>query len=222
MEGNEVVMIKTSASLLASNLCNLSGELDRCRRAGVNWIHFDVMDGIFVPQITFGSPVLKYVRKATNLPLDVHLMVENPTNQIEQFVEAGADLIDIHVESYCDTATVLKNIKSHGKKAAIAMKPKTPIEAIFPYLQLVDMVLVMTVEPGYGGQTIIPETLQKISSLRRTANNLGLRNMDIQVDGGINPDTVESVKRAGANVIVSGTSLFNAQDMASADAVFKK
>ncbi|MBQ8170371.1 MAG: ribulose-phosphate 3-epimerase [Oscillospiraceae bacterium] len=206
-------MIKTSASLLASNLAQLALEISRCKKSGVDWVHFDVMDGVFVDQITYGSPVLKTVRASTDMFLDVHLMVEDPTKQIAFFAEAGADLITIHVESFCDIAAVLKDIKLYDKKAALAVKPNTPIEAVYPYLHLCDMVLVMTVEPGYGGQAFIPETIEKIKSLRKTADNAGYKTLDIQVDGGINEKTAELVKKAGANVLVAGTALFKAENM---------
>lgn len=206
-------MIKTSASLLASNLAQLALEISRCKKSGVDWVHFDVMDGVFVDQITYGSPVLKTVRASTDMFLDVHLMVEDPTKQIAFFAEAGADLITIHVESFCEIAAVLKDIKLYDKKAALAVKPNTPIEAVYPYLHLCDMVLVMTVEPGYGGQAFIPETIDKIKALRKTADNAGYKMLDIQVDGGINEKTAELVKKAGANILVAGTSLFKADNM---------
>lgn len=215
-------MIKTSASLLASNLAQLALEISKCKKAGVDWVHFDVMDGVFVDQITYGSPVLKTVRASTDMFLDVHLMVEDPTKQIALFAEAGADLITIHVESFCNISEVLKDIRKKGKKAALAVKPGTPIEAVYPYLHLCDMVLVMTVEPGYGGQAFIPETLKKIEALRKTADNLGLKELDIQVDGGINEKTGAQVKKAGANVLVAGTSLFKAENMKPVNDELKK
>lgn len=206
-------MIKTSASLLASNLAQIALEISRCKKSGVDWIHVDVMDGVFVDQITYGSPLLKCVRASTDMFLDVHLMVEDPTKQIKYFAEAGADLITIHAESFCAVGEVLKDIKKYGKKAALAVKPGTPIETVYPYLHLCDMVLVMTVEPGYGGQAFMPETVEKIAKLRKAADNLGFKELDIQVDGGINEKTAETVKKAGANVLVAGTSLFKSENM---------
>lgn len=213
--------IITSASLLACNLADIAAETKRCKEAGVDWIHYDVMDGVFVEQITYGSPVLKCVRAATDMFLDVHLMVDDPTRQVEFFAEAGADLIDIHLESRCDIAAVLKDIRSRGIKSALAIKPATPVEKVYEYLPLCDMVLVMTVEPGYGGQGFIPETEEKIRTLRRYADENGFTRLHIEVDGGINDKTADIVKNAGANVLVAGTGLFKAADMRAANQKLK-
>lgn len=205
--------ILVSASLLACNLADMAGEIARCERAGVDWIHFDVMDGHFVEQITYGAPVLKSLRSVTKKTLDVHLMVENPRSQIKFFADAGADLINIHYESKDDVAGCLREIRSLGKKSALAIKPQTPAEAIFDYIPLCDMILVMTVEPGYGGQGFIYETLPKIKVLRDYADANGFEKLDIQVDGGVNEKTGYSAVNAGANVLVAGTGLFKADDM---------
>jgi len=207
--------ILVSASLLACNLADIAGEIARCERAGVDWIHFDVMDGHFVEQITYGAPVLKSLRSVTKKTLDVHLMVENPQSQIKFFADAGADLITIHQESSGDIVGCLREIRSLGKKSALAIKPQTPAEAIFDYIPLCDMILVMTVEPGYGGQGFIYETLPKIKVLRDYANANGFEKLDIQVDGGINEKTGYSAVNAGANVLVAGSAYFKAPDKAA-------
>ena len=209
----EDVMPETiiSASILNSDLSDLRTTAKTVEKSGAGWLHFDVMDGEFVENITFGSSVLAAVKPHSAEFLDVHLMVTHPQRQIKLFAAAGADNITFHVESDCDPAEVIRGIHALGLKAGIAVKPKTPAEAILPYLADVDMALVMTVEPGYGGQGFMPETLPKIRELRKAAPGL-----HIEVDGGINADTAKLVKEAGANVLVAGTFLFRAEDMATA------
>ena len=191
----------------------MAEEIKRCENAGVDWVHFDVMDGRFVDQITYGAPVLKWVRKLTEMPLDVHLMVEDPTKQIEFFADAGADSITIHVESECDIPRCLERIHERGVKAALAIKPNTPAKRALDFITLCDMILVMTVEPGYGGQSFIAEMMSKVKEIREYAHQNGFPSLDIQVDGGINAETAPTAKAAGANVLVAGTSLFKAKDM---------
>lgn len=199
----------------------MAEEIRRCEDAGVDWIHYDVMDGHFVEQISYGTPILKSVKKCTDRPLDVHLMVERPDQQAEYFAEAGADIIDIHIESPCDIGACLRHIRELGKSPALAVKPNTPIEEAYPFLPLCDMVLVMTVEPGYGGQGFIAEMTTKVKALREYADEKGFSGLNIQVDGGINEKTGEDAKKAGANVLVAGTGLFKANDMKAVNAALK-
>ncbi len=206
---------KISASILSADFGSLERELKRAESSGCDMIHFDVMDGHFVPNLSYGVPVLKSIRKYCGLLFDVHLMITDPMKFILPFKEAGADHITFHEEADCDPNEVIDKIHSLGITAGISIKPKTPVEAVFPYLEKLDMVLIMTVEPGFGGQGFIPETLEKISALRAEAERRGLR-LDIEVDGGIGANTAPKVRAAGANVLVSGSYLFRSEDMPSA------
>ena len=197
-----------SASILNSDLSDLRSTARKVDESGAGWLHFDVMDGSFVENITFGSSVLKAVKPYSGAFFDVHLMVTDPTRQIKLFAEAGADNITIHAESGCDTLAVLREIHSAGIGAGIALKPRTPASAVLPFINDVDMILVMTVEPGYGGQGFMPDMLPKIKELRALAPD-----KDIEVDGGINAETAKLVKEAGANILVAGTYLFRSEDM---------
>ena len=199
----------------------MADEIKRCENAGVDWVHFDVMDGRFVEQITYGAPVLKWVRKLTEMPLDVHLMVEDPTKQIDFFADAGADIITIHEESECDIPRCLERIHERGVKASLAVKPSTPAERALDFIPMCDMILVMTVEPGYGGQSFISEMMSKVEAIRGYADKNGFPKLDIQVDGGINAETAPTAKAAGANVLVAGTSLFKAKDMRELNSALK-
>ena len=201
-----------SVSVLSADMLNLKSEISKIENAGVDMLHFDVMDGVFVPNITYGLPVLEQVRKATDITLDVHLMITDPIKYVGRFAQCGADIISFHIESKSNTLETVKAIKSAGAKAAIAIKPDTPIENVYEYLPYLDMVLVMTVEPGFGGQGFIYDTVKKISAVKNKIVSLGLHT-DIQVDGGINDKTAEIVKSAGANVLVSGSWLFKSENM---------
>ena len=201
-----------SASVLSADMLDLGNEIKKLEKNGIDMLHFDVMDGIFVNNITFGLPVLQQVRKATDMTLDVHLMIADPLKYIKNFADFGADLISFHLESDSHTADTLKAIKSCGVKPALAIKPATPAEAVYEYLPYLDMVLVMTVEPGFGGQSFISSTVDKIRSIREEITKLGL-DVDVEVDGGINDKTAAIVREAGANVLVSGSYLFGAEDM---------
>ena len=207
--------MKISPSVLAADFSRLAADVARVEQAGVDMLHLDVMDGNFVPNITFGAPVIKALRPHSALLFDVHLMIDRPERYIADFIKAGADSITVHYESTAHPAAVLEAIREAGLKAAVSVSPKTPIEVVYPLLPLCDMVLVMTVEPGFGGQKLIPHTLDKVRALRAEIESRGL-SVDIQADGGINDDTLADVLAAGVNVIVAGSSIFGATDPAAA------
>lgn len=196
-----------SPSMLSADFWKLGEQLEEVEKAGARWIHIDVMDGLFVPSISYGMPVIASIRKKTNLFFDVHLMIEKPERYIREFAESGADLINFHLEATEQVEETIAAIRSFGKKVGITIKPGTPAEAVEPYLALVDMVLVMTVEPGFGGQKLIPECVDKVPVIRRMIEEKGLA-VDIEVDGGINLDNVEAAVDAGANIIVAGSAVF--------------
>lgn len=201
-------MLKLSPSILAADFKNLSDDITKTEQAGAQYIHIDVMDGDFVPSISFGMPVIKSIRSCTKKVFDVHLMVSNPERYIDDFVEAGADIITIHAEACKHIDRTLNYIKQKGIKAGIALNPATSLSALDYVLELADMILIMTVNPGFGGQVFIDEMLHKVSKLRGILNNKGL-NTDIQVDGGITLSNISQVMDAGANVIVAGSAIFN-------------
>lgn len=204
-----------SASILSADMLNLENEVTRLEKSGIDMLHFDVMDGVFVNNITYGLPVLSAIRKITDMTLDVHLMITDPGRYVKRFAENGADIISFHLESQSNTMETIQAIKSAGVKAALALKPATPAEAVYEYLPFLDMVLVMTVEPGFGGQSFMPDACAKVKPIRDKIAELGI-NCDVQVDGGIDSNTVETAKLAGANVFVSGSYLFRAADLSDA------
>jgi len=199
--------IKIGPSILAADFSKLTEEIKMIEQAGVDFIHCDVMDGHFVPNITFGPLVIKALRKSTNLTLDVHLMIENPDEYIKVFKEAGSDIITVHIEALKEPQSVIQQIKNLGLKAGISINPPTPIDKIEPILDIVDMVLIMTVNPGFGGQKFISSCVPKIKKLRQKFSG------DIEVDGGINNETAMTSIRAGANMIVAGTYLFKSKNV---------
>ena len=210
-------MIKISPSILSSDYGNLSSELKRMEACGADMLHIDVMDGHFVPNITLGAPIVKCIRKSSTLPFDVHLMISDPYKYIPDFVNAGSDIITFHAEADSDIEKTIDLILASGKKAGLSVKPKTPVEAVYPYLDKLSMVLVMTVEPGFGGQSFMESTMPKIEAIRKINPDI-----DIEVDGGINPETIKIASRAGANVFVAGSAVFKSENPAQTIALLKQ
>jgi len=204
-------MVKIAPSILAADFTELGRDIKSVSTA--DYLHFDVMDGVFVPNISFGIPVLQSVRKITDMVLDVHLMIENPLRYVEKFAEVGGDIITFHIETETPKNTLLAIdiIHKNGKKAGLSLKPTTPADTILPFIDSIDLVLIMTVDPGYGGQYFVSSMLSKISKIRDIINDRNLK-CELEVDGGINLETASLCLKAGANVLVAGNDVFNAPD----------
>ena len=207
-------MAKISPSILSADFANLERDIHDIEKNGSDWVHVDVMDGIFVPNISIGIPVVKALRPVTDLPLDVHLMIDRPIRYVEEFVKAGADWLTIHIEADQpqNTLEALDKIHALGCKAGIVLKPKTPAEAAIPYLEKCDLILVMTVEPGFGGQKFMADMMPKVQEIRRyiDAMNPGC---ELEVDGGVDPNTAPLCIHSGANVLVAGSAVYKAEDI---------
>lgn len=208
-------MIKIAPSILSANFAKLGDEIKDVENGGADYIHVDVMDGHFVPNITIGPLVVEAIRPITTLPLDVHLMIENPDRYLKAFVEAGADILSVHVEACPHLHRTIQTIKELGVKAGVVLNPHTPIEWIQHIIEDVDLVLCMTVNPGFGGQKFIPTVLPKIEQLARLRDDKGL-NFEIEVDGGVNSETAKLCIASGANVLVAGSAIYNEEDRAIA------
>ena len=201
-------MILLSPSILAADFANLGENIRKADEAGTDYFHIDVMDGMFVPSISFGMPVVKSIRKESSLYFDVHMMVKDPERYVEEFQSCGADMITVHAEACRDLAETVKKIHETGADAGVAVNPDTPLSAVTDVMDQVEMILIMSVYPGFGGQKYIPESTERIRTLRRMLDEKGLEHVHIQVDGGINRATIDEVLAAGANIIVAGSAVF--------------
>ncbi|HZG15663.1 MAG TPA: ribulose-phosphate 3-epimerase [Candidatus Bathyarchaeia archaeon] len=214
-------MVKVAPSILSADFARLGAEIQDVERGGADWIHVDVMDGMFVPNITIGPLVVDAIRPVTKLPLDVHLMIEEPDRYIPQFAKSGADYITVHQEACRHLHRTIHLIKEQGVKAGVVLNPATPLVTIESMLDELDLVLLMTVNPGFGGQKFIASVLQKVKALRGMLDERGLSHVDIEIDGGVNPETARLCEAAGATVLVAGNAVFNQPDRAQAIAAIR-
>jgi len=214
-------MKKIAPSILSADFTKLGEEIEAVEKAGADYIHIDVMDGHFVPNITVGPMIVKAAREVTDLPLDVHLMIENPERYIDDFVTAGSDLITAHAETVTHLHRILRVIRDAGVKAGVSLNPATPLSSIEHVLNNLDMVVLMTVNPGFGGQSFIPEVLPKIEELKRMIDQKDME-IDIEVDGGINVENIAKIARAGANIFVAGNAIFGSNDYAETIALMRE
>ena len=209
-------MVKVAPSILSADFVNLERDIRALKETGADYVHVDVMDGLFVPNITIGIPVVAAIRRITDMPLDVHLMIDRPLRYVDEFCKAGSDLLTVHVEADTqeNTLAALKRIRENGVRAAISVKPKTPAEAVLPFLPYCDLILVMTVEPGFGGQSFMQDMMPKLKTIRGyiDAQNPGC---ELEVDGGVNAETARICRENGANVLVTGSAYFKAADPAA-------
>ena len=214
-------MIKLAPSILSADFARLLEDVKKVEKAGCEYLHIDVMDGHFVPNITLGPAIVKSLRRDVNMVFDTHLMIENPDDYIRDFVDAGSDLIVVHAEACRHLHRTIQNIKSYNVKVGVALNPATSIESIKHIIEDVDMVLIMTVNPGFGGQSFIESMLEKIKELKQLIDDKNL-NVDIQVDGGIKPDNIHKVVEAGANIIVAGSAIFNSENIEETVSLMRK